>query len=88
MNVFSPKFEYDEMRFINDIQEGKVIQYNKELNAVIDKLPIADADRDALQDAIYKVVDINRREAFRQGMQQVADFVFTAEDKPSSEYKA
>lgn len=88
MNVFSPKFEYDEMRFINDLQEEKESQYNGELNAVIDKLPITKTDWYTLHEAIYKVVDINRREAFRQGVQQVVDFVFTAEDKPSSKYKS
>ena len=87
MNVFSPKFEYDEMRFINDLQED-VTQYNEELNAIIDKLQITGADYYALHDTIYKVIDINRREAFRQGVQQVADFVFTVEDKPSSKYKS
>ena len=88
MDVFSPRFEYDEMSFINNLQEEKEPQYNKELNAIIDKLPITKADWDALHDAIYKVIDINRREAFRQGVQQVVDFVYTAEDKPSSKYKA
>lgn len=87
MNVFSPKFEYDEMRFINDLQED-VTQYKKELDSIIDKLQITETDWDTLQNAIYKVIDINRREAFRQGVQQVVDFVYTAEDKPSSKYKA
>lgn len=87
MNVFSPKFEYDEMSFINNLQED-VTQYKKELDSIIDKLQITKTDWNALQNAIYKVIDINRREAFRQGVQQVVDFVYTAEDKPSSKYKA
>ena len=87
MNVFSPKFEYDEMSFINNLQED-VTQYKKELDSIIDKLQITETDWNTLQNAIYKVIDINRREAFRQGVQQVVDFVYTAEDKPSSKYKA
>lgn len=89
MYIFSPiLFEYDEMRFINNLQEEKEMQYNLELNAIIDKLQLTETDRDTLQDAIYKVVDINRREAFQQGVQQVIDFVLAAEDKPGADYEA
>ena len=72
----------------DNLQEEKEMQYKLELNAIIDKLQLTETDWNTLQDAIYKVVDINRREAFRQGVQQVIDFVLAAEDKPSADYEA